>query len=68
MMTAANGNISHVTGPLCGESTDHRWILLTRASEAELQCFNWSAPEQMVEQKIDMQVIWDAIMLIMMSL
>ena len=26
MMTSSNWNISHVTGPLCGEFTGHRWI------------------------------------------
>ena len=25
-----------VTGPLCGEFTGHRWIPLTKASDAEL--------------------------------
>ena len=34
----------HVTGPLCGEFTGHRWIPLTKASDAELWCFLWSAP------------------------
>ena len=38
-----------VTGPLCGEFTGHRWIPLTKASDAELWCFLWFAPEQMVE-------------------
>ena len=33
-----------VTGPLCGEFTSHRWISLTKASDAELWCFLWSAP------------------------
>ena len=28
-----------VTGPLCGEFTGHRWIPLTKASDAELCCF-----------------------------
>ena len=31
-----------VTGVLCGESTGHRWIPLTKA---KLSCFLWSAPE-----------------------
>ena len=44
MMTSSNGNIFHVTGPLCGELTGHRWIPLTKASDAELWCFLWSAP------------------------
>ena len=33
-----------VTGPLCGEFTGHRWIPLTKASDAEFWCFLWSAP------------------------
>ena len=37
-----------VTGPLCGEFIGHRWIPLTRASDAEFLCFLWSAPEQTV--------------------
>ena len=38
--------ISHVIGPLCGEFTSHRWIPLTKASDAELWYFLWSASEQ----------------------
>ena len=45
MMTSSSGNIFRVTGRLCGESTGHRWIPLTKASDAELWCFLWSAPE-----------------------
>ena len=43
-MTSSNGNIFRVTGPLCGEFTGHRWIPLTKASDAELWCFLWSTP------------------------
>ena len=43
-MTSSNGNIFRVTGPLCGEFTGHRWIPHTKASDAELWCFLWSAP------------------------
>ena len=39
MMTSSNGNIFRVTGPLCGEFTGHRWILRTKASDAELYFF-----------------------------
>ena len=46
MRTSSNGNIFRVTGPLCGEFTGHRWIPLTKASEAELWCFIWCALEQ----------------------
>ena len=41
IMTSSNGNILGFTGPLCG----HRWIPHTKASDAELWCFLWSAPE-----------------------
>ena len=34
-MTSSNGNIFRVTGPLCEEFTGHRWIPLTKASDAE---------------------------------
>ena len=39
-----------------------------RASDAELWCLPWSAPEQTVEQTIATPVIWDAMALIMTSL
>ena len=45
MMTSSNGNIFRFTGPLCGELTGHRWIPYTKAGDAELWCFLWSAPE-----------------------
>ena len=44
MKTSSNGNFFCVTGPLCGEFTRHRWIPLTKASDAELWCFLWLAP------------------------
>ena len=43
-MTSSNGHIFRVTGPLCRRFTGHRWIPLTKASDAELWCFHWSAP------------------------
>ena len=45
-----------------------QWIPLAKASDMELWCILWSASEQMVEQTIEMPVIWEAIMLIMTSL
>ena len=30
---------------LCGKFTGHRWIPLTKATDAELWCFLWSVPE-----------------------
>ena len=45
MMTSSNGNIPSVTGRLCGEFTDDWWIPRTKASDADLWCFLWSAPE-----------------------
>ena len=44
VMTSSNGNIFRVTVPLCGEFTGHWWIPHTKASDAELWCFLWSAP------------------------
>ena len=43
------GNILRVTGALCGEFTGYRLIPLKKASDAELWCFLWSAPEQRVK-------------------
>ena len=45
MMTSSNGNIFRVTGHLWWEFTGHRWIPLTKASDAELWRFLWSASE-----------------------
>ena len=45
MMTSSKGNIFRVTGLLCGEFTGPRWIPRTKASDAGLWCFLWSAPE-----------------------
>ena len=49
MMTSSNGNIFHVTGPLCEEFTAHRWVPIKKASDAELSFFLWSTPEYTVE-------------------
>ena len=57
-----------IMGFLCAEFTGHRWIPLTKDSDGEHWCFLWSAPEQTVEETIEMPVIWDAIPLIMTSL
>ena len=54
--------------PLWGETTGYRWIPLTKASDAELWCFLWSALEQTVEQTTETLVIADAVALIMTSL
>ena len=40
MVTSPNGNIFCVTG-LWGETTGHRWIPLTNASDTELCCFRY---------------------------
>ena len=47
----------------------HRWpVDSTKASNSELRCFLWSAPEQTVVQTIETPVIWDALELVMKSL
>ena len=45
MMTSSNRNIFRVTGHLCGGFSGPRWIPRTKASDAELWCFLWSASE-----------------------
>ena len=68
MKTSSNGNIVRVTDHLCGEFTDQRWIPHTKASDAEVWCFLWSAPEYTVEKTMVKLVIWDGIAPIMTSL
>ena len=43
IMTSSNGNIFRVTVHLCGDFTGLWWIPRTKASDAELWCFLWSA-------------------------
>ena len=43
-MMSPNGNIFCLTGPLYGEFTGRRWIHRTKATDAQLCCFLWSAP------------------------
>ena len=50
MKVSSNGNIFWVTGSLWGESTSHRWIPLTKASDAEFWCFLWCTTEEIIEQ------------------
>ena len=50
MMTSSNTNFFRVTGPLWVEFTGHQWIPLTKASDAELWSFLWSAPERLSKQ------------------
>ena len=45
MMTSSSGNIFRVTDPLCGKFIGNRWIPRAKASDAEVWCFRWSAPE-----------------------
>ena len=62
MMTSSNGNISRVTGPLCGEFTGHRWIphQWRGALMFSLICTSINSFVR--------QLIWDAITLIITSL
>ena len=45
MMASSNGNLFRKTGHLCAEFIGPRWIPSTKASNAELWCFLWSASE-----------------------
>ena len=56
-----------VLAALCErESTGHRWIPLTKASDAEIWCFLWS--KQTAKQPIETPVIGNVIAPIMSSL
>ena len=68
MMTSSNGNIFRVTGSLWVEFPGHRWIPLTKASDAELWFFSLLWAWTTVEWAIATTVIWDVIAPIMMSL
>ena len=52
-------------GHLCVEFPGGRWIPCTKASDTELWCFLWSAPEWTFESTFVRLVIWDAIAPIM---
>ena len=59
MMTSSNENMFRITGLLCGEFTGHRWILLTKASEAGLWCFLWSFATGAIVSKLNgSEKIW----------
>ena len=68
MTSSSNGTFFGVSHPLCGEFTAHRWIPLTKASDAELWYFLWSALEQTTALTIETPVICDVIALIMTSI
>ena len=63
MMMSSHGKIFRYTGPVSGINR-HRWIPLTKASDAELWCFSLICAWKTVEQTIKTPVIWDAIALI----
>ena len=48
-----NGNIFRVTDALWRESTAHCGISLANASDTDLWCFLWSAPEHTVNKNRD---------------
>ena len=62
-MTQSNGNIFRVTGPLCGEFTGHRWIPTQRPVTRSFDVYF-----DLRLNKLLRLVIWDAIVLIMVSL
>ena len=66
MVTSSNGNISALLALCAGNSPVTGEFLSENASDAELWCFLWSAPERTAELTIE-TVIWDAIALIITS-
>ena len=57
-----------IVPPMTGIQTYFKLSWWRHHSGAEFWCFLWSAPEQMIEQTIEVPVIWDAIAPIMTSL
>ena len=53
---------------VCAGNLPVTGILLTKASDAELWGFLWSAPEQTAKQTIWTPVVWNASALILASL
>ena len=51
MITLPNGSTFCITGPLWGESTGQRWVPLIKASDAEIWCLIWSAPQQRLSKQ-----------------
>ena len=62
IMTSSNGSISSVTVPLCGESSRHRGITLTKGQWSGTLTFLCCQPEQIIKQTLDGLVIRDAMM------
>ena len=60
IMMSSNRNIFRIAIPLCGESTHHRWIPLTRGQWHEPLMFLFCHPERTVEQTLTdtMTVVW----------
>ena len=50
LMTSSNGNFFRIIGPLCWEFTGHRWIPGTKASDAELWCFDLRLNKRLSKQ------------------
>ena len=48
-----------VTGPLWGESTGHRWIPLTKTSDAELWCFYDLRLNKRLSKQSRLSLYWD---------
>ena len=68
MMTSSNANIFRVTDPLCGEFTGHRWIPLTKASDARFDVFFDLRLKKLLNKQLVRLVIWDATAPIVTSL
>ena len=50
MIKSSNGNILHLTGPLWWKSAGHRWIPLTKTSDAELFFFDLRLNKRLSKQ------------------
>ena len=57
-----SGKAVCITGALWGETTNHWWFPSQIAINTVLWLFIWHGPEPSVEQRVELQVIWDTMM------
>ena len=62
LMTQWHGNVLHIPGPLSGESTNHRWIPLTKSQQwAPFRISSFSGCTRLVEHSVEVPSMGDPI-------
>ena len=63
MGTPWHGNTFPIAGAFSGKFTDDLWMSLTKDSNSEFWSLFWCKSEQVVEQILELPIIWDALTL-----